>query len=414
MTAADGARNPVKTIRPGPSRPHFLGFESLRALAAVMVVVHHSAALAGPVRAGRLATPAAVMDSGVAVFFVLSGFLIYRPFVAAHLAGQSGPGWRSFWWRRGLRIIPAYWVVLSFFWFIGSFDLGPHWWRYYLFLQIYSASTAFGGVLQAWSLSTEVTFYLVLPLFAAAVAWAANRVAARHRPLVQLAGCATLWLGGFASRIAIEQWLPDQRAVSFRWLPTNLDLFATGMALAVVSAWAIEHVELRRRLDRLAAVVWPWWAAALALFVWYAYEVGPAEFSTGYSGWFWHRRQVVLSLLTALLLVPAVFGDQQRGVLRRIWSWTPLVWVGSVSYGLYLWHFDWMQRSISSDGRAGWISSLAGNASPWYLLAVGLGIGLLSAAASWYLVEEPFQRLKTLVGGVRRPGGALGPPEAAG
>lgn len=414
MTAADAARNPVKTIRPGPSRPHFPGFESLRALAAVTVVMHHAASLAGPARAGRLATPAAVMDGGVAVFFVLSGFLIYRPFVAAHLAGRSGAPWRSFWWRRALRIVPAYWLVLSFFWFIGSFDLGPDWWRYYLFLQIYSPTTAFGGVVQAWSLCTEVTFYLLLPVFAAAVAWAATRVGARHRPLMQLAGCAALWLGGFASRFAIEQWLPDRRAVSFRWLPTNLDLFAAGMALAVVSAWAADHVELRRRLDRLAALVWPWWTAALALFIWYAYKVGPPVFTSGYSGWFWHRRQLVLALLSALLLVPAVFGDQERGVLRRVWSWRPLVWVGTVSYGLYLWHLDWMGRSVRFGGRAGWIASPVGDSSMGYLLAVGLGVGLLSAAVSWYLVEEPLQRFKVLVGGARRRRRALGPSEADG
>lgn len=414
VTAADTARNTSETTGPVLSRPHFAGFESLRALAAVMVVMHHAVSLAGPTRAGRLATPAAVMDGGVAVFFVLSGFLIYRPLVAAHLSGRPGPRWRSFWWRRALRIVPAYWAVLSFFWFIGSFDLGRDWWRHYLFLQNYSASTVLRGVSQAWSLGTEVTFYLMVPLFAAGLVRLSRGAALRSRPVVQLGGCAALWLTGIGSRVAVERWAPGQRGLSFNWLPTNLDLFATGMALAVLSAWAVDDVALRRRLDRLAASAWPWWATAVALFAWYAYRVGAADFATGYSGWFWHRRQLGLGLFTVLLMVPAVFGDQQRGLLRRVWSWRPLVWVGSVSYGLYLWHFDWMKRSLLFEGRPGWISSLAGDASPVYLFAVGLGVGLLSAAASWYLLEEPLQRFRSLVGGPRRRVGALGPPEGPG
>ena len=109
-----------------PIRPHFPCFEGLRALAAVMIVVHHAAATAGNIRAGVLATPAAVMDSGVAIFFVISGFLIYRPFAVAHQAGVSTMPTRSFLWRRVLRIVPAYWAALTFFWAIGAISLGVH------------------------------------------------------------------------------------------------------------------------------------------------------------------------------------------------------------------------------------------------------------------------------------------------
>jgi peptidoglycan/LPS O-acetylase OafA/YrhL len=425
MTATGTACNAVEVTGPGAARPHFGGFESLRALAAVMVVVHHAATLAGPARSGVVATPAAVMDGGVAVFFVLSGFLIYRPFVSRHLAGQGASGWLGFWWRRLLRIVPAYWAVLSFFWFLGSFELGEQWWRYYLFLQVYSADTVFGGIVQAWSLCTEITFYLLVPLWAALVVRVAGLVGAgapagaargdgtdgtggtspmaghRRRAAVQLGACASLWIGGVASRWAIERWAPGQRGLSFNWLPTNLDLFATGMGLAALSAWAAHDPGLRARLDRVAAVAWPWWLAALGLFGWYAYRIGGADLATGYSGWFWHRRQLVLGLFTLLLLVPAVFGDQAGGIIRRVWSWRPLVWVGTVSYGLYLWHLDWMQRAVGSEDRPGWVTTPAGDSNIGYLLVVGLGIGLLSAAVSWYLVEEPLQRWKNLVG--RRP-----------
>ncbi len=108
-------------------------FEGLRALAAMMVVVHHAASLAGPESTPHaIRVPAEVMDSGVAVFFVLSGFLIYRPFAAAHHGGRPLPASLAFWWRRLLRLVPAYWLALTFFWVIGSFELGRDWWRYYL------------------------------------------------------------------------------------------------------------------------------------------------------------------------------------------------------------------------------------------------------------------------------------------
>lgn len=405
MTTAQATRDGAETTGPAIGRVHFDGFELLRAMAAVMVVVHHAASYAGPARTGRLHTLAAVMDGGVAVFFVLSGFLIYRPYVAAHLEGRPSQRPLAFWWRRVLRIVPAYWVVLTFFWALGSFSLGRDWWRYYLFLQIYSKQTALGGVVQAWSLCTEMTFYLLVPVWVAAiVAAVGHRRPEATRAGAHLVGCAALWLFAVLSRWGIERWAPSYRGLAFDWLPTNLDLFATGMALAVVSVWAAHHPGLRRRLDRIAGPVAPWWLAAAALFTWYAYRIGPPpSFEVGYAGWFWQRRQFVLAAFTLLLLVPATFGDPARGVLRRVWRLRPLVWVGTVSYGLYLWHFDWMKRSIQGGNGLstwpGWVRTPPGDSSFWWLLAVGMGAGLIFAAISWYLMEQPLQRYKGVVGG---------------
>jgi peptidoglycan/LPS O-acetylase OafA/YrhL len=419
MTTAVQARDGSETTRLASPRVHFGGFEVLRAIAAVMVVVHHAGSYAGEQRTGWLHPLTAVMDSGVAVFFVLSGFLIYRPFVAAQVDGRPAQRTTMFWWRRVLRIVPAYWVALTFFWALGAFELGDDWWRFYLFLQIYSPTTVLNGITQAWSLCTEMTFYLFIPIWALALAALARRAGSATRTLaLHLGGCALLWAGGTVSRLAIEAWAPSKRGIAFDWLPTNLDLFATGMALAVVSVWAGHDERLRRRLDRVAARVEPWWLAAGALFLWYAYQVGPADFATGYSGWFWHRRQLTLGLFTLLLMVPAVFGPQDRTWARRAWSWRPVVWVGAVSYGIYLWHFDWMKRSIASVGALGqpswpgWVRTPLGDSNFAYLLVVGLAAGSLFAAVSWYLLEEPLQRFK---GGLRRPRnrGALGAAEAS-
>ncbi|CAN5473788.1 acyltransferase [soil metagenome] len=397
------------------ARATFPCFDGLRALAAVMVVVHHAASLAGPDRTPRaIFVPAEVMDAGVAVFFVLSGFLIYRPFAAAHHSGANRQPTLAFWWRRLLRLVPAYWLALTFFWFIGSFDLGSHWWRYYLFVQVYSRSTALGQLVQAWSLCTEVSFYLAIPVWAFLVAKVVRD--RRHATAVNLAGCAALYVGAFVSRAVITQRDPNWRGISFQWLPTNADLFAVGMAVAVLSVAAAENDRLRSTASRLAQPAIVWGLAAAALLAWYAWRIGsppgdPLAPGGGYRGFFWQRRQFTLGLLSLLLLVPAVFGDQARDPLRRLLRWRPIAWVGIVSYGLYLWHFDWMKRALArpgnpatgTEGWPGWFSLPSGTTGFLAVLAIGMGAGLVFAAASWYLAEQPLLRFKGLVGS-RSPG----------
>ncbi len=369
--------------------------EGIRALAASVVVVHHAAALAGPSRAPGLVTPAAVLDLGVAVFFVLSGFLIYRPFARAHLDATPRRPLATYLWRRAVRIFPAYWLALSGLWALGVIDLGS-WstaWRYYALVHIYDAHTVFSGIVQAWSLGTEITFYLLVPVWAAGM----RRVGGSGRRALkaELAGVAVLVLAGYASRAAFSAsrriWAPPDvtmRAVSFTWLPNNIDLFALGMGLAVLSL-AAERGLLPTRWAE-GAGRWPgaWWAAALALFAAYAWWIGPPPFRVGYVGFSWQRRQLVYGLIGACLIVPAVFGEQARGAIRRSLQWPPVVAAGVVSYGLYLWHNDLMKQV------PGWLDSPPGATNVAALLAVGFGLGLACAAASYYGLERPLGRLR--------------------
>lgn len=261
--------------RRGGRRPHYPHFEGLRAMAALMVVVHHAASLNGPETASYIALPAAVMDGGVAVFFVLSGFLIYRPFADAHRMGTPSQSMAGFWWRRLIRLLPAYWFALTALWWAGAFSLGSDWWRYYLFLQPYQRSTVLGGLIQAWSLATEVSFYLFVPLWAALV----RRVigSGRHGTRVDLLGCLVLYGSGFGARAAISVTNPSWRALSFQWLPTNIDLFAVGMALAVLSVRVADGDGLGARITRKVRGSDPWWAVAVLLFGWYALRVGAPD-----------------------------------------------------------------------------------------------------------------------------------------
>src|SRR4051794_15995274 len=94
--------------------PRFPHVDSLRAIAALAVLGTHAALYAGAVHPGsHVGRYAQRLEVGVAVFFVISGFLLYRPYVAARVAGIDGPRVGPYAWRRFLRIVPAYWVALT-------------------------------------------------------------------------------------------------------------------------------------------------------------------------------------------------------------------------------------------------------------------------------------------------------------
>ena len=145
--------------------------DSLRAIAALAVLGTHAAFFAG-LYAGNsdLAPYAARLEVGVAVFFLISGFLLYRPFVLARIEGRPPMAIRAYAWRRFLRIVPAYWVALTVATValslpgVFSVDGIP---TFYLVGQGYREETIGGGVAQAWSLTIEVAFYAFLPLWAA-------------------------------------------------------------------------------------------------------------------------------------------------------------------------------------------------------------------------------------------------------
>lgn len=394
--------------RQAPRGSHFPCFEGLRALAAVAVVAYHVITDAGPDAAGVLHTPVAVLDMGVSVFFVISGFLLYRPFVAAGADRRPPVRVLRFWWRRIVRIVPAFWAALTFMWVVGWVEVGDEPWRLYLFLQIYDPYTTLAGIVPAWSLNTEVSFYLFLPLWAALV----DRVARRWSPgpWVPLAGTGLLVAAGYASRALFSAsdrvWAIGgdgqpvlMRQVSFSWLPNTIDLFAIGMALAVVSVWAARDDALRRRLDRAASVAAPWWVAAVAVWLTFAYVWGEPSLNGGYQGAYWQVRQAAFGLVGLCLLVPATFGDQARGGVRRTLQSRPVVWVGTVSYGLYLWHLDILQEL------PGWLGRPFAEVSIPLLLGLTLVLGLLAAAASWYGLERPLQVLRPA-----HAGAATGPP----
>lgn len=345
-TDAPGARLP-------PERVTFPCFDGFRALAAGTIVAFHVAFVSGVgLRHPMLGLFLARLDVGVPLFFVISGFLLYRPFVAAHLEGLAHPGARSFLARRLLRIVPAYWGVLA----VVAFGLGlKHLGGiggiavYFGFLQIYDNAHVGGGISQAWSLCTEMSFYLVLPGYA----WAVRRLARRpgRRPLaVEWAAVGGVYAGGLLVRAAIA--FGDLRSpfdCRLDWLPATMDLFALGMALAVASASSTvpgsrpggDRSPHRAATLLRAGAGRPWlcWTAAGVAYV--AVSAGVfrrSDLGRAFTPGQVMGRQVLYGLIGLLVVTPGVFGRQELGPTRRLLRSRPMVLTGLVSYGIYLTH----------------------------------------------------------------------------
>ena len=130
---------PSPAVAPPPGNPRFELFEGLRAVALLAVLVFHVCAISGAINDRVLGDAAAMLgNQGPILFFVISGFLLYRPFVAARAAGVPAPSIARYARRRILRIVPAYWLALTILaiWpgVVGAFS--GDWWRYYFVLQL--------------------------------------------------------------------------------------------------------------------------------------------------------------------------------------------------------------------------------------------------------------------------------------
>jgi peptidoglycan/LPS O-acetylase OafA/YrhL len=343
------------------------GLDGLRGLAAVAVVVLHVWMYTEANAPGRPVLVDAVIGElrvGVVLFFVLSAFLLVRPWVAAARGERPAPQLGRFALRRLARVAPAYWAALA-----GAFLLlhgtghgratGPETLpAFALFLQNLFPQTRGRLDPPMWSLAVEISFYLALP----AVGWLLVRAARRPRwglagPLLVCAGLVAAGLAWTALGVARE-WAPE-----VMWtLPTYIGLFACGIAAAVLAHG--------RRLGRPSAALLfaAGWAAVVLNGVWHSG-------GTGFTG------HVVADLPAALGFAAVIVAVALRppGLL----SSAPLHALGALSYGIYLWHMPVLYGLQLRD-------AFPQTALP--ALAAVLGPTLVLATASWLLVERPVLR----------------------
>ncbi len=369
-------------------------FDGLRAIAAFAVLVHHASFATGDMNNGRFAHYFTHLDIGVAIFFLISGFLLYRPFVARVFSERVEPPVREFFLRRAARIFPAYWVALAVIIVVFRLDraipdgvLGYA--QHFFLVHIYDRRHASLGISQAWTLAVEITFYAFLPLYAAVLRRACAHRSNEARLRIELGALVVLYAAGVAFR-AFCYWGPHGlvHTIGIYWLPANLDLFALGMALAVLSAGADAGVTPRRLTDALGRASVLWWAVA-AFFFWVVLtrlhipvgiQNGPPTHLKG------HANQACYGLVALFLLIPAVFGTGRGGPVRGFLRWRPVAYFGVVSYGVYLWHQAWIGKVVE------WQHEPIFQANFFVTVLGATALAFTTAVLSWVLVERPCMR----------------------
>lgn len=299
-------------------------------------------------------------NTGVTLFFLLSGFLVSRPFIEGAASGTIPP-LRSYVQRRALRILPPYYVVaLVGLLYTQQFDqLLP--------VLLFAAKSYDVGYFSVvwWSLSTEIQFYVLVPIFFLAI------LSPQRRMLGVLIGflfcllyiCVVgKWIGGASFELKFRLILS---------VIGQMPAFLVGGLLAL--AWHRKHYRLNPLLSRVALVG--------------------------------------LLLLLACVLRPAA----QMGTIHYIWSapwyvlpealvWGGITWVllmtkhtgfsvlnnrltryfGRISFSLYLVHMPIIQQ----------IQERAGTLELWVSVPLALVLSIALAQLMYLLIEQPFSRLK--------------------
>ncbi|MDX6547573.1 MAG: hypothetical protein QOG33_1123 [Gaiellales bacterium] len=353
-----------------------VGIEGMRAIAACSILVFHSTQLfvAGNVAVfGVLAVAAKPLLLGVTCFFVLSGFLLYRPFASAILTGATLPSVRRYFRHRALRIVPAYWAILAVTGFVlgaacvdaATAQTGFYTSHLHLFvldallLQEYAPSTIATGIMPAWSLAAEAVFYILLPLLAL-ITYRRARRATSHgsRLMLALLPAAVLEAIGVVGHIVDSYVLPGPigsntagwHSVIDRGFLGQADGFAWGMFVAVLvcesKAGRLPIPTRRQRLVLEAILV----VGALAMLM-LARPLATLAFPAPFA------------LLLGYVALHQERAAARRPALIKLLGSRPLVAAGLGSYSVFLWNlplFTMMTRfGIVFPGYTGYPVTLA-------------------------------------------------------
>ena len=244
------------------------------------------------------------------------------------------------------------------------------------------------GIADAWFLTTDICFYFMLPVVTFGLIALARRHAATVNQKVRTALllCLGLYLFGQVFRFMLVTVQPSWARRALIW-PTNwIDFFSIGMALAVVSAWVAVGGHVPRLLAALGRRAWVSWWIAVAVYLSLLSFAPPR--TPGVIGTEYYFRFLIWGVFVFFAVVPAMFGDQTRGVGRKVLSCRIAVIGGAISYGFYLFHLAVMHKVQEHFNLApfsgGFVKLYVGTAAVTIVFALG----------AYFLVDKPVVSLK--------------------
>lgn len=382
-----------------------VGIEGLRGLAAMTVVFHHTFQYTNV--DGSLDPIAVASRHGLTLFFALSGFLLYRPFVAAILSGERMPRTVRFYSNRWLRIVPGYVAIFLLANFVlqsartvaGNADgAQPEYGMItdpltlilnVLMLQSYTPKTVSTGIPPAWSLSVEIVFYLMLPWLAIGAAALLTRIPLLGWKALLLPPATLLVTGAVGKAAAIlsldkssdigwQYWGSSWHAVLERSFLVQADLFSWGMVAAII----VVAVDMRR-LSTRSIGRFRVWSGVIAL---------TSGLSLALPGLLGERIQDSAIALGAAGLILFVILPSHRAATNRVartLEFAPFKYLGLISFSVYLWHVPvavWLgMNGLALSGGDG---ALLAN----FLLISSIAVAL--GSITYWLVEHPAMKLK--------------------
>lgn len=353
---------PLGASRENVSENFVLGYrpalDGLRGVAILGVLAVHTSHLFGwsMLKGGSI---------GVDIFFVLSGFLI-TSILLNEWNTQGNISLRKFYVRRCLRLVPALLLL------VATVHLGAN----FLFSPEEAAQTRFaspfalvyatdfviafapniqlGALRHTWSLAMEEQFYLLWPPLLLLLL----KLGASRKQLLLL----TLLLALLSALHRAALYQVESPARTYYGVDARADSLLLGCAIAIAVTWG-----LISSMHRLTAP---------AIFI-----LGLTMVATDYATPFMHEAGfTIIAGATGLIILNVV--SAKEGLLRRSLESAALVWIGRISYGVYLWHYPVFKGLKYVDG-------------PWPAkLVLALLTTFLVASLSYYLVESPILRLK--------------------
>jgi peptidoglycan/LPS O-acetylase OafA/YrhL len=357
------------------SKGTIAALDGVRAIAAMLVVtLHLNEATGVPWNLDQNPLTTALADfgrTGVDLFFVLSGFLLFLPYAKALLFQDGLPAARTFYLRRIFRIWPGYYfsLIVMILWYGRQYLQPDHWKRLFLFLTFFMDSShqtfqQLNGPF--WTLAIEWQFYLLLPLIAFCFFWVLKRchVSEPGQRLRAVLGCCGILIllslamrgfGVYCQRHPAWTFLVPRQVLNFILFFTYgvqgkyLEVFSVGMIVSVCYTYA-HHFQagaaFKAHLQR-----WSNWIcrAGIILLICLApwqllankfRDVAVSHFSgfaflhplISYYPWL---GELSVALGYGLCVLAILFGSP---ALRWFFELPYMRWIGQISYGLYMWN----------------------------------------------------------------------------
>lgn len=335
--------------------PYASALDGLRGLSVLSVLIFH--AVPTWLTGGFL---------GVDIFFVLSGFLI-TSLLLKEFDDTGKIDFLKFYSRRWFRLAPALMLLLLVYVFVlYAFVSGASFLKQGVDVALamtYTTNWARAWSLKesadlghTWSLAVEAQFYLLWPF----VVWALLKLLRKNSNLISIFVCLAI------TSLAIRLYLLNQGATIervYNGLDTRFETLVWGAVLAA-------YMRVRRPQASACSAMYLDWAACFALITLFL----EAQWT---SALYYELGITVVSILAAFLIFSTVIGGSN--LIKNILEYPIFVWIGSVSYGIYLWHFPIIRMLLNLD-----ISGI-------YLLVSVLSLTLPIAAISHYFLELPTQ-----------------------